>query len=281
METPEQYHSNKLSHGSYQFSTLKEIIDGMLMGKLESDSYIKNTHRSILIYHGKMGIKEMTRSISGATLAIEMTVGEDSCIVLPQDFVSCVSVSAVVDSEGTRKLCPLDRNQNINTATGILQDNNAKILFDENGFILTADASNAYNMPFKSYEFISGYNGGNSFTDGSNFSVNGEYKVDEENGKLVLDARLIDKEIVLQYKSDGLQWESFNEGEIKVHKYLEQSLKDWIYYYCIEQRMTVPDREKRRALDRYKTTSFKAKKERSGLNLQQIAREMRSKSKFL
>lgn len=281
METPEQYHGNEASHGNYQFSTLKEIVDGMMMSKLESDSYIKNTNRNLIIYHAKMGIKELTKVISGATLAIEMTVGKDSCIVLPQDFVSCESVSVVVEIEGTRKLCPLDRNQNINTATGVLQDNDAKILFDDNGFILTADASNAYNMPYKSYEFIGSYTGGNAFIDGANFSVNGEYKVDEENGKLVLDSRLIEREVVLVYKSDGLQWESFAEGEIKVHKYLEQALKDWIYYACIEQRQTVPANEKRRALDRYKTTRFEAKKKRSGLNLQQIAREMRSKSKFL
>lgn len=282
METPEQYYGNEASHGGYQFSTLKDIVDGMMMEKLESDSYLKNTNRNLIIYHAKMGIKELTKSISGSELAIEMTVGQDAFIVLPQDFVSCMSVSVVVVEEGTgsRKLFPLDRNQNINTAIGYLQDDQAKILFDDNGFILTADASNAYNIPYKSYEFITGPNAGSTYVDASIFSVNGEYKVDEENGKLVLDARLINKEIVLQYKSDGLQWEAFAEGDIKVHKYLEQALKDWIYYACIEKRQTVPANEKRRALDRFKTTRFEAKKTRSGLNLKQIAREMRSKSKF-
>lgn len=282
METPEQYYGNANSHGSYQFSTLKDIIDGLLMERLEEDSYLKNTNRNVILYHAKMVIKELTKSIIKPSLAIEMTVGEDSCIVLPQDFVSCSSVSVVVvdSSNGSRKLFPLDKNQNINTATGYLQDDQALLIFDDQGEIVTADASNAYNIPYNSYEYIGSYDGGNPYVDTSIFSVNGEYKVDRENGKLVLDARLINHEIVLVYKSDGLQWEAFSEGEIKVHKYMEEVVKDGTYYRCIEKRQTVPSNEKRRALDRFKTTRFEAKKNSSGLNLKQIAREMRSKSKY-
>lgn len=282
METPEQYQGNPLSHGNYQFSTLKDIVDGILMNKLEEDNFLKNTNRSVVIYHAKMVIKELTRSIIKPNLAIEMTVGEDSCIVLPQDFVSCsgVSVVAVDSASGARRLLPLDKNQNINTAVGYLQDDKALLVFDDQGEIVTADASNAYNMPYTSYEYIGSYDAGNSYLDTSIFSVNGEYKVDRENGKLVLDSRLINKEIVLVYKSDGLQWEAFGEREIKVHKYMEEAVKYGTIYACIENRQTVPDSYKTRISIHYRTAKFKAKKDSSGLNLKQIAREMRSKSKY-
>jgi hypothetical protein len=281
-QTPLEYHNDTASHGNYQYVPLKEVIDGLLMDRLEKDSYIKNTNRNILIYHGKMVLKELIRKVSTETLAIEMTVGNDSCITLPQDYVGNASVYVVVvDSvNGGRKLYPLDRNNNIITAVGILQDDEAKIIFDNDGNIITADASNAYNIPHTSYEYVGANEHGLPNIDASIFSVNGEYKVDTVNGKLILDSRLIGREVVLKYKSDGLQWEYFQEADVRVPKYLEQTLKDGIYYSTIEKRQTVPANEKRRALDRFKTTKFQAKKAAAGINMRRIAREIRSKSKF-
>jgi len=281
-QTPLQYHNDKASHGNYQYVPLKEVIDGLLMDRLEKDSYIKNTNRNILIYHGKMVLKELIRKVSTETLAIEMTVGNDGCITLPQDYVSNASVYVVVidSSNGGKKLYPLDRNNNIITAVGILQDNDSKIIFDNDGNIITADFSSAYAVPHTSYEYVGACDHGSPNIDASIFSVNGEYKVDTLNGKLILDSRLIGREIVLKYKSDGLQWECFQETDVRVPKYLEQALKDGIYYSTIERRTTVPANEKERALRRFKTTMFKAKKSAAGINMRRIAREMRSKSKF-
>lgn len=282
METAQQYHNNEASHGSYQFVTLKEVIDGLLTNKLEDDSYLKNTNRALLIYHGKMGLKELTKSVSKITLAIEMTVGDNSCIVMPQDFVDYrrISVVAVDELNGSRHLQVLDVNNNINTADGYLQDNNAQILFDNNGGILKADASNAYNIAYTAYNILPNRNTGSS-VDTSKFTKNGEFKIDENKGKIVFSSNLINKEVVIEYLSDGLQWEEFNEGEIKVHKYIEQCLKDWIYYSCIEGRITVPQNEKRRALDRYKTTKHEARKSNTALDLNEVLRQMRTKSKLL
>lgn len=283
METPEQYYNTPASHGSYQFTTLKDIVDEMMMNRLEPDSYVKNTNRNLFILHAKNGIKKMTAETSAGIFAIEMTVGEDSYITLPQDYVSHVRVSVVVmDSRtGKRYLHPLDINSEINTATGYLQDNDAKILFDDDGNIITADASNIYNIPYKSYEFTGGSCGGNAFFDTSVLSEFGEYTIDENNGKLGFSDNLINKEIVLEYQSDGLQWEYFADKEIKVHKKIEEAVKDWTYYACIERRVNVPMNEKIRALNRYKTTLFQTKKKMSGLDLKAVSKLLRSKSKYL
>jgi hypothetical protein len=283
METAEHYYNTESSHGSYQFSSLKEVVDGLLLeAKLDPDNYIKNINRALIIYHAKMGIKELTKSTAAATLAIEMTVGDNSFIEMPQDYVDYVRISVVVvdGTSGSRRLQVLDINRNINTATGYLQDHNAKILFDDGGSIITADASNSYNIPYKSYDFVS-TTVGNSGLDTSKLSAYGEYTIDENNGKIIFSANLINKEVVVEYESDGLQWESFGEGDIKVHKYIEQALKDWTYYACIEKRQTVPANEKNRALQRYKTTKHQAKKNRAGLDLNEISRQMRIKSKHL
>ena len=282
IETPEAYYGTEASHGSYQFVTLKEVIDGLLAeAKLDPDNYLKNTNRALIIYHAKMGIKELTKSTSKTTLAIEMTVPNNSCIVMPQDYLDYVRISAVVVDAftGGRRLEVLDINRKINIATGYLQDNNAAIIFDNDGNIITADASNAYNIPYKKYEFYPSVSG-DAMQDTSKLCAYGEFTIDENNGKIVFSSNLINKEVVVEYESDGLQWESFGEGEIKVHKYIEQALKDLTYYSCIEKRITVPANEKERALRRSKTTRHIARKNRNGLDLNEISRQMRTKTKL-
>ncbi|MFH6944634.1 hypothetical protein [Flavobacterium sp. FlaQc-50] len=283
METPEEYYNTPASHGSYQFTTLKDIVDELMTNRLEPDSYIKNTNRSLFVLHAKNGIKKMTKDTSAGVLAIEMTVGEEGYITVPQDYVHYVRVSVVLvdDVTGTRRLHPLDVNQNINTAIGYLQDHDAKILFDDDGNILTADASNIYNMPYKCYEFTRSCGDGNAFFDTSLLSEFGECVIDTEKGKIGFSDNLVDKEIVLEYQSDGLQWEYFGEGDIKVHKYIEEAVKDWAYFGCIEKRINVPANEKSRAYLKFKSSRFKSIKDLAGLDLNKISRAMRSKSKYL
>lgn len=280
-QMPLEYYSDEASHGNYQFTTLKDIVNGLLMNRLDGDNYLKNTNRNLLIYHAKMEIKEVTNKTAVVPLAIEMTVGDEGYIVMPQDYVAYRRISVVMVDESTnsRRLCPLDVNLNINTAIGYLQDNNAQILFDDEGNIITSDASNTYNMPYKSYQFTgSCVQGGMPYVDASKFSEYGEFTIDVQKGRIAFSSNLINREVVVEYDSDGLQWEAFNEGEIKVHKHLEQVVKDGTYYRCIEQRQMVPANEKRRALDRYKTTLHQARL--GQLNLESINRAMRSRSKY-
>jgi hypothetical protein len=285
METAEQYYNNPDSHGNYQFTTLKDIIDEMVAAaRLDSDSYIKNTNRNLIILHAKNGIKKLSKDTAASILEIEMTVGEESFIVLPQNYVKWVDVSVVqIDPDnGKRYLKPLDENNAINTATGYLQDDEAKILFDDEGGILTADASNAYNIPYRS-EGLSGpdCDGSFAFSDTSKMTKYGEFKVDINNGKLILSDNLVNREIVLQYLSDGLYLEYIDAKEITVHKYIEEAVKAWAYYGCIEKRQTVPANEKVRAKLEYRTLKHKAIKDFAGIDLNKINRVLRSKSKYL
>lgn len=283
IETPQQYYETESSHGSYQFVPLKEVIDGLLTeAKLDPDNYLKNTNRALILYHSKMILKELTKSTSSIPLKIEKTIPDNSYIVMPQDYVDYFRISVVVVDEftGARRLEVLDVNHNINTAIGYLQDHEGQILFDDQGNILTADASNVYNIPYKKYEFCRDFSG-SSMQDTSKLSAFGEFTIDVVNGKIAFSSNLINKEVVIEYESDGLQWESFEEGDIKVLKGIEQALKDGTYYACIEKRQTVPASEKQRALNRFKTTRHIARKNASGFDLNEISRLMRIKTKHL
>lgn len=275
--TPEQYFSNEDNHGNYQWVTLKDIVDAVLIETQDEDSYLKNTPRHKILYHAKQGVKEVNKEAANQVLSVEVTVPNSLAFPLMQDFVEYVRVSVVVIDEatGSRRLQPLDVNHNINISTGYLQDNDAEILFDEDGYILTSDGDNAYGMPYKKYLFTE--SGSQFRLDTSKLSEYGEFTIDKERGKILFSSELMDKEVVIEYVSDGLTAQ-LTETQVKVHKYLEMTIKDWIYYACIALKRNVPANEKKRALDRYKTTLHQAKLDLSDLNMLQIARMVRTKS---
>lgn len=272
MSTAEEYHNDASQHGNYQYVSLSELIDGLLVEANDDDSYLKNTKRSTLLYHAKQGIKKMNRTVANEILAVEITVGSSLSLTLPQDFVDYIRVSVVSDDY---RLLPLKINHNANLATGYLQDHDSEILFAQDGSILTADASNAYNKPFKRYELsFSRCKGGVFNADTSKASINGEFVIDYRKGKILFDSELAEKEIVLEYVSDGLNWEYIDETEVTIHKNIEEPLRDWVYYACVAQRRNVPQMEKNRALNAYKATRHHAKLATAKFKMVDIAKAL-------
>lgn len=278
IDTPEQYFSDEDKWGNYQYTNLKEIVDQMLLESTDDDSFLKNTKRSKILMHAKQGIKKLTQEAAKDTLAIEMTVGQELFLPLPQDYVDYQMICVVTPDF---KLMPLDINRNMSISIGYLQDNNAQILFDNDGQILTSDSSNAYAKPYKKYDFCNDYQGGQFEADTSKLSQWGEVTIDERRGTMLFSSNLMEREIVLIYLSDGLQWERLLEQEITIHKHLEEPLKDWIYFASIERKRNVPANEKDRALRRYKTTLHKAKLQRNNFDINEIAKILRVGSKML
>lgn len=257
MATAYEYHNDATQHGNYQYVPLNEVIDGLLVEANDNDSYLKNTKRSTLLYYAKQGIKKLNRTVANEVLAVEITVGSTLSLTLPQDFVDYLRVSVVSEDF---KLLPLKINHTVNLAKGYLQDHNSEILFAQDGSMLTADASNAYNKPFKRYELLTDECRGGRFNlDTSKASKNGEFVIDYRRGKILFDSELAEKEIVLEYVSDGLNWEYIDETEVTIHKDIEEPLRDWVYYSCIAQRRNVPMVEKNRALNAFKAARHKAK----------------------
>lgn len=284
MPTQQEYLADTANLGNYQYVSLSKIIGDMELESMDDDSYLKNVNRVKLIQHAKQGIKELNRHTAREIKAFEITIGDDYRVALPQDYVSYVRVSMVLDD---LKLAPLNINRNIQTAVGYLQDNDYQILFDNDGNILTADSSNAYNIPYQIYDFVgkdyADLNlGNNSFlTDANKLTTTGEFTIDERRGYMLFSSNLEGRNIVIEYLSDGLELEKIDSSEITIHKYIETPLKDYIYYHCIQRRRNVPRVEKKAALDRYKTTKHEATLLLTNIRLIEIDREMRSKTRWL
>ncbi|MCP1996652.1 hypothetical protein [Flavobacterium sp. HSC-61S13] len=273
MTTPHQYYNDESQHGNYQYISLKDIIDNMLLGAMDDDSYLRNIKRFRLFHYALQAIKEVNKSAANDVLAFEITVPDNLVVIVPQDYVNYVRVSVVVfnTSNGGFYLQPLDINESISTAVGYLQDHKGEILFDEKGGILTADSLNGYAKPYKKYSIPSGCSG--SSVDTAKLSKYGHFKVDERAGKFLFSSDLMDKEVVIEYVSDGLQ-AGLREEEITVHKYLQKSIEDFIYHACIERNRNVPANEKLRASNIYKSSLHKAKMARANFDLLQIAKHL-------
>lgn len=275
--TPEQYYSDSDNFGNYQYVTLKHIVDDLLLEAQQEDNYIKHYKRYLLVKYTRDAVKEVVKRTSREVMAIEMTVPDSLTFALPQDYVNWVRVSVVVvDSvNGSKYLQPLDSNSSINTSIGYLQDNNGEILFDNDGYILTSDSDNGYGQPYRKYPFM---NCGSQFRlDSSKLSEYGEFKVDDRRGQILFSSELGDREVVLEYLSDGLR-NDLTEEEITIHKDLVNPIKDYVYYIAIERSRNVPANEKERARRKYQTSRHLAVLDQSNIDLLQIKRALQGNS---
>ncbi len=196
MQTQEQYYQDSNNHGQYQYVSLKDIVDNMLLEASEEDSYLKNVKRSKIINHARQAIRTVTRQVSTKILCVEVTVPSTLFWVLPQDYVHYKRISVVVLDQSTNslRLKALNINENISTATGYLQDNNADLLFDSNGDILTADSSNGYNLPYKTYSFSTSFRPNQDASKLSKYGVDPTKSEDIEKAKkLGVELAMIDK----------------------------------------------------------------------------------------
>lgn len=279
MSTFNTYYTESGNHGSYQFSPLSDIIDEVFLdAQSDTDSYIHRKPRHLFVMKAKSGVKELTSDMANDVLMIEVEIGDDLQFILPQDFVDWVRVS-VVGKDG--KLYPLDINRHSNRAIAYLQDHDYKILLDDRGYPLTSDGENIYNKGLKKREFAGSFFGAQFLLDTSHLSAYGEFSIDKRRGVIVVDSTMSGRNIVLEYISDGLQWDEIHEKEITVHKYFEEPLKNWIYWKLIENGRNVPEREKMRAERIYNGSRQKSFRLLANFNLIEVGKAFRSSLKWI
>ena len=287
-QTAAEYFGDQDSHGNYQFITLKEMVDDLLADTTDADSYLQNTKRSQLVRYLKKGIRRVNATTKKMYHAAQLTVGSDLYFPVPQNYVDWQRVS-VVDDNG--RLQPLNINHNINTSDGYLQNNEYEILFNNEGELLTTDMNNAYQNPYVKYSFAqSGYNcinqndfnqgstnSGDTTTDTSLVSMYGDFKVNDHRGTIHFSSNLEDRDIVIEYLSDGLDLENLKQEEIKFHKHLQDAVKWFAISEIISMRKSVNQYQIRSARRRFKTELHKAKIASLKFDFLTVGREFNSK----
>lgn len=278
-QTPEEYYNVENGHlGNYQYLKLSEMIDKFVVLSHDNESHLFGIPKHLLTLHAKSALKDLHRHAAKDYKALELSLGNDYVFPLPQDFVDYLRVSVVT---ANNTLAPLDINSSLNTAITYLQDNDYKLLFDTDGNVIEADGNNLTNKPYRSFNVSMTGNGGKFQQDTSKFSKNGEFVINQREGVIYFGSNLAGKDIVLEYISDGVDWERIKATDITFHKHLREALDDLMYHRCIERRKNVPYNEKERAKRQCKSSLHQAKVKMANFDLHAIEKVWRKGAKWV
>lgn len=244
--------------GSYQYVSLQDIVNNFLLMYSGNHSLVNNEERYKILFHAKRAVQELNYDAFKEIKVLELTVGESLRYILPSDFVNWVRISMYKDGF----LRPLSENIQAISSNAYLQDNNANILFDQDGNILrpensTIDFDRLNNLKKDIYLnrdsqfygqdgwFIDGMWYFN-YTIGSRIGLNTEtanfnptFNIDKKTGVINFDSKMSGELCILEYVSDGM--ENGDDSLITVNKMFEDYIYAAIEYAILSSKFGVQE----------------------------------------
>lgn len=280
-----QWNSNDENYGSYQFVSLKDIINNFIIAYVGEDKIISKVKRTDVAFHAQRAIQEFSFDTFRSKKSIEIELGPQLYMVLPKDYVNYVKFSWTDDSGIERIIYPTSKTSN---PKAILQDNNYEYLFDEDGEILYAENSETWdrfkntdlsenqNNNISNYELLSEHYVGRRYgLDPQHAQSNGVFYIEQEKGVVRFSSDMVNRIITLKYISDGLG----TDDEMVVHKFAEEAMYKYIAHAILATRANTPEylvaRFKREAAVSKRNTKLRL----SNIKLEEITQILRGKSK--
>lgn len=281
------YYADSTQFGNYQYVTLDALINDYMMSR-DSDDYTSTIPRYKVLYQAKRGLRELYYDILREVRAIELDLSPTLNVILPPDFVNYVRISWVGEDG---QLHPMAMDNRMSIAQVYLQDSNYNILFDSQGCPLkdnsshqasTNDSDESTDPANLSYSVC--YDGFVPNKDNSSVFSNGKFTLKQSEGLIQFGSDAQGKSIVLEYISDGLytsECEGGDESNIKVHKFAESTLLDYMYYQLIKNRRNVSANEKQRARKEYYNSRRITKRRINSLRVSDIMQVFKGDSKWI
>jgi hypothetical protein len=240
---PINYYQNEDTWGNYQYITFNQLVDNFMMNYIGDDKLLTNVKRGNVIFHLKRGIRELHYDAVREVKALELELSDTLLLTLPNDFVSLVRVS-YVGKDGL--LYVLSRDTRTTIGKAYLQDHEFNILFDEDGYPLEPNETEA----FKRYSLVQ-----HPFTNDDDtcletdnharyglnpdLNKNGYYQIDRRRGIMSFSSNIGSRVIVIEYVSDGLE---FNNGkDIMIHKHAEQTLYAYVRFMLLDNKFGIQE----------------------------------------
>jgi hypothetical protein len=255
---PEIYYSNPAGN-SYAYVSLESIVDDFIDTYTGNGTIIGKANRRKIVRHAKQGIKQFTISALRETKKVELELGDTLDIILPVDYINWVRVSYVHPVTGD--LMFLSVNDDLPAGTSYLQDHDANILFDNDGFILEGTTYQSSLQDTVSVRnFISGFDIEDEQTNyklDTTKNINGAFKPIPREGRMHFSSDNASRVIMLEYVSDGLEF--LSESDIKVSKLAEIAILHYINYNMMFSDAGIPMYEKNEAKKVYRAEYTNAK----------------------
>lgn len=244
--------------GSYQYISLEDVVNNFMLMYAGNHSLVNNEERFKILFHAKRAIQELNYDAFKEIKVLELTVGENLIYVLPSDYVNWVRISLYRDGY----LRPMSENIQVLSSRAYLQDNNANILFDQNGNVLEPQYSeidfdrirgtkkSIYLNPGNPYDGQEGWNvDGLWYFDaqfGERFGLNTEtanfnptFNVNQKAGVINFSSEMRDESCILEYISDGM--ENGNDSYVTVNKLFEKYIYAYIQYEILNAKLGVQE----------------------------------------
>jgi|TARA_R100000084_G_scaffold108543_1_gene71474 hypothetical protein len=281
------------NYGSYEYTSLNDIINNFLISYVGEDKLIPKVKRSDVIFFAKRGLQEFSYDTLRSIKSQELNIPPSLSVPIPQDYVNYVRVSWIDDSGVRRIIYPTRLTTNptelpIQDSDGIPTQN----WYEQN---LDAEQSqteekwreidwkfnqNWQNFPWEDwYQYYPTMNwyGRLYGQDQETAQVNGWFTINEREGKFSFSSGLVSKLIVLEYISDGLA----STLDTKVPKMAEEAMYMHIAYSILAGRRNIPEYIVRRFKKDRSAALRNAKIRLSNIKSEEFTQVFRGKSKWI
>ncbi len=243
--------------GSYQYISLDEIVNNFMVMYQGNNSLLNNIERYQVLFHAKRGIQELNYDAMKEIKILQLDLGEELKFILPSDYVNWVRISEYKNGY----LYPLTENIQTGWATTYLQDNDGKLIYDQDGNVLKpqdsildtnfqSNAQSIYLNANSPYDNQYGWcvNGCwyFDFAIGARFGLNTEtanqnqtFSINKQRGVIDISSATAGMSIVLEYVSDGM--ERGVDADISINKLFEEFLYAYIKYALLNSRLGVQE----------------------------------------
>ena len=284
--------------GEYQYVSLYDIVNNYMLMYTGNHSLVNNIDRFNILFHAKRAIQELNYDAFKEIKVLQLTVDDTLRYILPSDYVNWVRVNLYKDG----LLRPLTENIQVNYALAYLQDNNGRILFDEDGKALSPQFSpieidrlegtnkSIYLNPNSNYDGQYGWNIDGAwyfdFSIGARFGLNNEtanfnptFTIDRKSGVINFNSDMHGQSVVLEYISDGM--ENGDDSLVSVNKMFEKYIYAYIQYEILNAKLGVQEYIVSRARKEKSALLRNAKIRMSNLHAGRLLMNLRGMDKWL
>ena len=283
--------------GSYQYVTLKDIVNNFELMYAGNHELINNENRFKILFHAKRGIQELNYDAFKEIKSLELQVYDDLRFVLPADYVNWVKLYLLKDNV----LRELTENIQVQSAVSYIQSATASFSYDGDGNATEVDSTldterkngslrsiylndeidedvnpNVYNYDSDIYNYRIGARYGLN-TETAN--INPTFTIDKKSGVINFDSTMANQQCVLQYISDGM--ENGDDSKISVNKLFEDYIYAYIQYAILNSKFGVQEYIVNRARKNKQALLRNAKIRLSNIHPSRLLMNLRGEDKWL
>jgi hypothetical protein len=289
---------NDANWGSYQYVTLEDIVNNFMLIYQGNHELVNNLNRFQVLFHAKRGIQELNYDALKEIKILQLDLDSSHRFVLPSDFVNWVRISEWRNGV----LRPLTENIQTSYAKAYLQDNDANLLFDQDGNVLSPQDSEidlarirggSRSIYLNSNSVYDGQEGWNvdgcwyfDYQVGARFGLNTEtansnptFNVDKKAGVINFSSGSSMRSVVLEYVSDGM--ENGDDASVSLNKLFEEYIYAYIRYSILNGRLGVQEYVVNRARRDKSSLLRNAKLRLSNIHPGRLLMNMRGKDKWI